>query len=246
LAGKSQDLAEYNFGYYDMGLALDLMETAFESIIDAPELILDEDFMMGIFSKISEKVDPFQAYLSYMFEEKLSPNISRSTSIDDKVLPFDQIRAAVFYPDRVDIIQTEKLCKEIGVDAASAFLVEFRDERKATSKHLSSIGGEYSMEMISENDRKAGLGKEASNSISESVHAAATQSLKTYGTIRLDHAAAEGIARFNKYFHRDHEKYVKAKRKDTEKQVVEGLFVKLRSPNCKRQSSSPQKEALLH
>jgi hypothetical protein len=39
LAGKSQDLAEYNFGYYDMGLALDLMETAFESIIDAPELM---------------------------------------------------------------------------------------------------------------------------------------------------------------------------------------------------------------
>jgi hypothetical protein len=32
--------------------------------------------------------------------------------------------------------------------------------------------------MISENDRKAGLGKEASNSISELVHAAATQSLK--------------------------------------------------------------------
>jgi hypothetical protein len=125
LAGKSQDLAEYNFGYCDMGLALDLMETAFESMIDAPELILDEDFMMGIFFKISEKVDPFQAYLSDMFKEKLSPNISRSTSIDDKVLPFDQIRAAVFYPDRVNIIQTQKLCKEIGVDAASAFLVEF-------------------------------------------------------------------------------------------------------------------------
>jgi hypothetical protein len=66
------------------------------------------------------------------------------------------------------------LCKEIGVDTASAFLVEFRDERKATSKHLLSIRGEYSMEMISQNDLKAGLGK---------VHAAATQSLKTYGTV---------------------------------------------------------------
>jgi hypothetical protein len=75
------------------------VEVAFESIIDAPELILGEDFMMGIFSKSLEKMDPFQTYLWYMFEEKLSLNISRSTSINDKVLPFDQIRAAVFYPD---------------------------------------------------------------------------------------------------------------------------------------------------
>jgi hypothetical protein len=99
LAGKSQDLVKFNFGYYNIGLTLDLVEVAFESIIDAPELILGEDFMMGIFSKSLEKMDPFQTYLWYMFEEKLSLNISRSTSINDKVLPFDQIRAAVFYPD---------------------------------------------------------------------------------------------------------------------------------------------------
>jgi hypothetical protein len=125
LAGKTQDLADYDFGYYDMGLALDLMETSFESIIDEPELILDEDFMMGIFNCISESVDPFQAYLSYMFEEKLSPNVSGSTDLEDKVLPFDEIRKAVFYPDQVDIIQTNPLCPEFGVDAAASFLIQF-------------------------------------------------------------------------------------------------------------------------
>jgi hypothetical protein len=108
-----------------MGLALDLMETSFESIIDEPELILDEDFMMGIFNCISESVDPFQAYLSYMFEEKLSPNVSGSTDLEDKVLPFDEIRKAVFYPDQVDIIQTNPLCPEFGVDAAASFLIQF-------------------------------------------------------------------------------------------------------------------------
>ena len=110
LAGKTQDLAEYDFGYYEMGKALDLMETSFESIVDDPKLILDEEFMMGIFSDISDKVDPFQEYLLYMFEEKLSPTISKGSSIDDKVLPYDEVRCAIFYPHRTDIVQTEELC----------------------------------------------------------------------------------------------------------------------------------------
>ena len=110
LAGKTQDLSAYDFGYYDMGKALDLMETTFKSIVDDPKLILDEDFMMSIFSEISETVDPFQEYLTYMFEEKLSPTISKSTSIDDKVLPWDEVRCAIFYPHRTDIVQSEDLC----------------------------------------------------------------------------------------------------------------------------------------
>jgi hypothetical protein len=122
----------------------------------------------------------------------------------------------------VDIIQTNKLCPEISVDAAAVFLIQFREESKATSKHLSSIGGKYSLAKILESDRKAGLGKEESNSISKSVHAASTLALKTCGTIRLDNAAGEGQARFE----RNHEKYVKAKQNsECESPLTEGLFV---------------------
>ena len=42
------------------------------------------------------------------------------------------------------------------------------------------------------------------NSISESNHAAATFSLKTGGTIRIDHSCAEGQTRMNKDFNRGH------------------------------------------
>ena len=108
-----------------MGKVLDLMEISFESIVDDPKLILDEEFMMGIFSEISDKVDPFQEYLTYMFEEKLSPTISKGSSIDDKVLPYDEVRCAIFYPHRTDIVQTEEICYELGSEAASAFLIEF-------------------------------------------------------------------------------------------------------------------------
>lgn len=59
LAGKSHELADYGFGYYNMGMALDAMEAAFQEIVDNGELLFDEDFMMNIFSEISNVVDPF-------------------------------------------------------------------------------------------------------------------------------------------------------------------------------------------
>ena len=50
-----------------MGKALDLMETAFESILNDGSLIYDEKFMMNsIFAEITESVDPFREYLQYM------------------------------------------------------------------------------------------------------------------------------------------------------------------------------------
>ena len=57
--------------------------------------------------------------------------------------------------------------------------------------YLSSIGGNYSIAVILDDDKKASLGKEASNSIAESIHAASTYSLKTSGTIWLDTASGE-------------------------------------------------------
>jgi hypothetical protein len=91
------------FGYYDMGRTLDIVETAFMKIIDDPSKFLDVDFMMGLFSEIFAQVDPFKAYLEYMFEEKLSNIVENSKLDDDKVVPYDNIHAAVFYPDHDDI-----------------------------------------------------------------------------------------------------------------------------------------------
>ena len=47
-----------------------------------------------------------------MFEEKLGNIVENTKSDDDKVLPYDQIRAAVFYPDRDDIRKTAMLSVE--------------------------------------------------------------------------------------------------------------------------------------
>jgi hypothetical protein len=49
----------------------------------------------------------------------------------------------------------------LGGEAAATFFIEFRDELKATHNYLSSIGGKYSQAKISDQNRAAGLNKEA-------------------------------------------------------------------------------------
>ncbi len=66
--------------------------------------------------------------------------------------------------------------------------------------------------MVSEEDRKATFGMDASTSISESVRATSTVELKIAGTIRLDHITAEGQTRANNDFGRGHESFVTGRR----------------------------------
>ena len=63
---------------------------------------------------------------------------------------------------------------------------------KAISTYLPSYSAKLSKSQLYDQDRMAGMNKDASNSISESNHASSTHSLKTRGTIRIDRAAGEG------------------------------------------------------
>lgn len=210
LAGNVQDLEEYGFGVLDMGWTVDLMEAAFEEIAKDGSKLLDEDFMMNIFKEIIDKVALFRDYLQFMFEEKQSSPVG-SRWEEDKVLPFDELRAAVFYPTRSDIRQTHDTACRLAEEAALVFLLEFRDLTKATSSYLSSIDGIMSMKCTSKEDRIACRGKDASNSIAESLHAQSTVGLRTCGTARLDYMAAEGQTRSNNDFGRCPELYVTGK-----------------------------------
>ena len=69
-----------------MGDVVDTLEGAMEEIARDGELLLNEDFIMNIFSKFQENIDPFEKYLTYIFEEKLSNPIGGMTSINNKVI----------------------------------------------------------------------------------------------------------------------------------------------------------------
>lgn len=209
LAGNCETLSEYDFGYHDMCIMVDAMDNAFQAIRADSSLILDEEFMMEkIFSEISSKVDPFKAYLEYSYGQKLSATVGGGA----KVKPYEILREMLFNPSRRDVVGTDALTCEIAQGVANAFLTEFYDPRKSTSAYVNSIGGEFSRNKISEDDRKAGMGKEASNSISESNHACSTDALKTCGTIRLDYMAAHGQSTSNHDWDRDINFFIGKKR----------------------------------
>ena len=64
LSGNVEDLAKWDFGVLDMGDDVDTLEAAMEEIAGDGKLMLNEDFVMNIFSKFQEKIDPFDEYLA--------------------------------------------------------------------------------------------------------------------------------------------------------------------------------------
>ncbi len=75
LARNTENLAHYNFGAVSMGRTVDMLEDAFIKISSNGLLILDEDFMMNIFSNIVGEVEPFEKYLQFMFNKKASNSV---------------------------------------------------------------------------------------------------------------------------------------------------------------------------
>ncbi len=49
--------------------------------------MMNEDYMMDIFSSIAIKVDPFAEYLEFMFTEKQSKPVAGCKSEDEKFCP---------------------------------------------------------------------------------------------------------------------------------------------------------------
>ena len=124
-----------------------------------------------------------------MLEEKTSWLVC-SRAKKDKVLPWDVCRAALFFPTRADIMESQDDCEILAPIAASVFRSEFRDTTKATAAYLADIDGNRSMKKVKKKEQEASLGVEASNSISERLYPSSTLGFKY--TIRADYTAAEG------------------------------------------------------
>ncbi len=82
--------------------------------------------------------------------------------------------------------------------------------------------------MESENKNVASRGKDATTSISESVHASSTVELEIAGTICLNHVNAKGQTHFNSDFGQGHEALVRRSKKSNKiKERNFGSFHKL-------------------
>ena len=175
------------------------MEDRFE------DLKMNEDYMMDMFSSIAIKVDPLAEYLEFMFTEKQSKSAAGCKSDDKNILPYDKLRAELFYLSRIDFWQTDGIVSCLGEEAVRTFLIEFWDTSKVTSAYLSSFGGKFSKSQLSDQDKMTGINKDSSSFTLESSHASSTYSLKTSETIWINNAAGKDQTYANNDFGWGHE-----------------------------------------
>jgi hypothetical protein len=183
--------------------------------------------MMNIFEPIVDQVEPFAEYLEFIIENKEGHALG-SREKANKWLPFDELRAELFFPTRTYVCQTHSIACRLAEVAAATFLIEIQDSKKTTLDYLSSISGIGSWVMVSDEDKLASQGKGATTSISESVHASSTVGLGIAGTILFNHVTTEGQTCSNNNFGHGHEQLVRCSNKSEDmNDRVFGTFLQL-------------------
>ena len=168
-------------------------------------LILDYDFMMGIFADLQKEMHEFNTYMTWFFKEKECNTIG-SSSKSQHVLSVDIGVEMLFYPTEMQNMQTNELCLTLAAGLATCLILELEDHRKANK------GGKYSWAQVSEAKKKACMGMKAVNDPSEAVFATFAKALSTAGRVGLDGAAGQGKARYNNDMGHSH-KYMVTGRK---------------------------------
>jgi hypothetical protein len=90
LAGNTHKLAEYGWGERSMGRAITLLHDEFVEIQSDGSLLLDQEFIMNIFSPHYKEIPPLKQYLNYHFKEK-EGNVIGSNKEHDRVLAIQQL-----------------------------------------------------------------------------------------------------------------------------------------------------------
>jgi hypothetical protein len=167
-------------------------------IVNDPRKILDENFMMGMFSKYVEELPPLKEYWTHLFEKKQMVLVAAESGA--KVLQFAELRKELFHPsDTTNIATDSRVAQLVGI-AAKAIIDELHDEKKTTWKYLSILGSPLSFQGCKEEIKSALYGLEATNDRSESALGGTTHQLQQYDCKGISNAAAVSNAKTNGYF----------------------------------------------
>jgi hypothetical protein len=108
LASNTFKLAHRNWGEKSMGRVIDLVYDAFVALQADGSLIINYDFMMGIFSDLQQELPEFNTYMTWYFEEKECNSIG-SSSKAQRVLSVDKGTEMLFYPTEKHNMHTDEL-----------------------------------------------------------------------------------------------------------------------------------------
>ena len=131
LMGKTHEWAEeFDWGVVELGEALDCWYDAMVHLNEKPEDYLNKDYMLGIFDSIKPKLRPFEEYLDFMFEEKMTASVGGKEALMSK------LRDELFDPElEANQQSTDFLLKFVPVVVETG-IKEMTDENKGKSSFL--------------------------------------------------------------------------------------------------------------
>ena len=135
-----------------MDRVLDTLENKIKQISNHPHKILDESFMMGIFTEFSNELPEFKEYWDMTFKKKRMSVIARKSGT--KVVHFAKLHTIIFSPTRKTNKATSARVKELAKTAVDAILKELHDKSKATSKDFAVSGSEHLWKKCLEEQKK--------------------------------------------------------------------------------------------
>ncbi len=168
-------------------------------------LMLEQDFIMNIFSPLYEEIPPLKQYLDYHFEEK-EGNVIGSNKEHDRVLAIDEAMAELFYPQKMENRQTTEFCHKLLVGVATMLLTELIDPKKSTHNYIND--SMLAFNNLSLAEKEASLGMRANNDPSKGNFATFTNVLCNSGRISIDSAAGISQARYNKDLDHNHGRFI--------------------------------------
>ena len=80
-----------------MGLVADIIYKKYKEIKERPSLILDEDYMMGMFDTLGNNIPEYKEYQEYLFQTKQSSFAMRAAGA--RFVSYKLIRKEAFNPD---------------------------------------------------------------------------------------------------------------------------------------------------
>ena len=223
LAGKTHELRDFGidggWGAMSMSRVIDTLYDKMKELYTTPRLIVDDEFMMGIFNEYVEELPPFQEYWNLTFKKKQMSVVARSRKDGTKVVHMAMLRNELFSPLTPTNIKTTDMVVTLAEAAAKTICDELMNESKATYKYTNQSRSEYSYNHCRDEKKRAMLGMRATNDEAESALGGATAQVQQYGRINISSAAAISDINRNKYLQRH---YALARKKESA--TSQGLF----------------------
>ena len=154
LAGKTHELAHRQWGEKDMGVVCDIVYEKFKTIAEDGDKMLDEDFMLQMFSPLYTKLPEFKQFIEWYFEEKTAYPVGIKRGNDEhKILAIDETVAEVFYPTQAANRQSNEFCKILAEEVGTRICLELMDPNKSLSMHLSAADGKFSVNNVTASEK---------------------------------------------------------------------------------------------